>query len=166
MVKLAPSDPDAAAKFRECEKIVKREAFAAAIASPEEKKPHQRVTDDDLDMGDQDWKGPTLPAQLHKAPTADLVAGLLTPAAVGAILDCFKAEKQIHRRQVLRSSSFYSLLTSLRCTASCWPRAGSWKSKDLFCKFRWRRMRRYSCAAMCMVSSMISWRCDLPPAHI
>ena len=90
VAKAHPRDVDAQRKFKECEKIVRRQAFERAIAGPDAKQ--APVSDEDVEsiVVEPDYAGPRL----------ECVDGQmrLTLAFAQQLLDTFKAQKKLHRK--------------------------------------------------------------------
>lgn len=103
-----PTDRDARAKFEECDKAVKRQAFEAAIATEESKPPSERLNPDVLAV-DASYAGPHLPplppagtpAAAPEALAAD--ENLVNEHGVSlgfvkALMAEFKAQKGLHKK--------------------------------------------------------------------
>lgn len=95
VVKLVPSDADAAKKLKACEKAIKEEAFLKAIES-DDKVVFDESTLTEMEV-DASYDGPHLPSW----NTADGPLSLVTMDFVHAMIDRFRAQKTIHRKYMM-----------------------------------------------------------------
>ncbi|XP_035689914.1 LOW QUALITY PROTEIN: serine/threonine-protein phosphatase 5-like [Branchiostoma floridae] len=86
VVKVRPNDKDAKAKFTECNKIVKRQAFERAIRVDDVKKcVSESINLESMDIED-DYSGPALED------------GKVTVKFMEELMEWFKAQKKLHRK--------------------------------------------------------------------
>lgn len=87
VAKIAPTDADAQKKLKLCEKVIKAEAFAAAIYSEDDDKP--AVVDFESIVVESSYNGPRLGDD-----------GEITMDFVHDVIERFKSEKLIHKKYV------------------------------------------------------------------
>lgn len=92
VVKMYPKDPDAAKKFKECDKAYREEMFQKAIEFDE---PSTPAIDVDAITIESSYDGPKLEIGEDKKP-------LVTMEFVHAIMERFKGQKLIHRKHVIQ----------------------------------------------------------------
>lgn len=89
--RLRPSDPTAQAKLRQCEKMVKLEAFEAAIRAQDQPTPIQSLPQTIAEMQvEEDYDGPRWED------------GPITVAFVEGMLERFKDDKRIHKKYLYK----------------------------------------------------------------
>jgi serine/threonine-protein phosphatase 5 len=90
VVRVAPTDPDARIKLKECEKVWKKQEFERAIASDE--KPYDvldKIGEINDIIVDSDYTGPRFEEEI----TAEFVTGMM---------DHFRDQKKLHRKYALK----------------------------------------------------------------
>jgi len=120
VVKLKPKDRDARARFQECEKAVREEAFAKAIMS-EQTAPLSATYDPNTITVDSIYDGPhPHPDGMindMEAETSLFQPGKLPMEFVLAAVERFKDQKQLHRRYMARvllsCNTYFASLPSL-----------------------------------------------------